>query len=180
MGADTLTGNSFIPFRKIPRLYRDIVITEKIDGTNAQIFIDEDLSVYAGSRNRWLSPETDNHGFCKWALDHANELRQLGPGRYYGEWWGQGINRGYGLKEKRFSLFNPDAPNVPACCSTVPVLYRGMFDEFEVNDALCCLERDGSVAAPGFMQPEGIVIYHTVQGNLFKVTLENDDKPKGE
>jgi hypothetical protein len=29
----------FVEFQKIPRLKREIVITEKIDGTNAQVFI---------------------------------------------------------------------------------------------------------------------------------------------
>ena len=32
----------FQPFPKIPRLSREIVITEKIDGTNAQILITDD------------------------------------------------------------------------------------------------------------------------------------------
>ncbi len=36
----------------------------------------------------------------------------------------------------------------------------------------------GSVAAPGWMRPEGIIVYHTAAGVLFKVTCENDDKPK--
>lgn len=37
----------------------------------------------------------------------------------------------------------------------------------------------GSVAAPGFMKPEGIVIFH-VQGNFgLKKTLEKDEVPKG-
>jgi hypothetical protein len=32
----------FVEFRKIPRLNREIVVTEKLDGTNAQIKIGED------------------------------------------------------------------------------------------------------------------------------------------
>ena len=39
-------------FNKIPRLSRDCVITEKLDGTNAQILITENKKLYAGSRNR--------------------------------------------------------------------------------------------------------------------------------
>ena len=31
--------NTFVPFPKMARLRRDILITEKIDGTNAQIVI---------------------------------------------------------------------------------------------------------------------------------------------
>ena len=42
----------FQTFNKIPRLSRDCVITEKLDGTNAQILITENKKLYAGSRNR--------------------------------------------------------------------------------------------------------------------------------
>jgi hypothetical protein len=28
------------------------------------------------------------------------------------------------------------------------------------------------------MNPEGVVIYHTASGQLFKKTIENDEKPK--
>ena len=40
------------------------------------------------------------------------------------------------------------------------------------------LVRSGSHAAPGFMNPEGIVVYHTAAGQVFKMTVENDDLPK--
>ncbi|HLE80817.1 MAG TPA: RNA ligase family protein, partial [Dehalococcoidia bacterium] len=96
----------FQEFGKIYRLSRDCIITEKIDGTNAQVVVLEDGRVLAGSRNRWITPEADNFGFARWVKEHEEELRSLGPGRHYGEWWGSGIQRGYGLKEKRFSLFN--------------------------------------------------------------------------
>ena len=46
----------FEPFVKIARLSREIIITEKIDGTNAQVFIDEAGNIFAGSRTRWLQP----------------------------------------------------------------------------------------------------------------------------
>lgn len=37
----------------------------------------------------------------------------------------------------------------------------------------------GSFAAPGFMRPEGIIVYHSASGHVFKVLLEDDDRPKG-
>ncbi len=37
----------------------------------------------------------------------------------------------------------------------------------------------GSKAAPGFDNPEGVVVFHTANSSLFKVTLEGDEKPKG-
>ena len=191
-----LQSPDFEGFPKIPRLNRDVIITEKIDGTNAQIFISEDgKSMRMGSRKRWLTRDHDNYGFRAWARDHFEELLKLGPGRHFGEWWGQGIQRNYGLDHKRFSLFNvgrwcergqmPMAGStfkyVPECCSIVPILRRHVpFTTVRVEECLETLLQYGSAAVPGFMKPEGIVIYHTAGNCLFKVTLENDEKPKGE
>jgi RNA ligase-like protein len=176
-------SSEFEEFRKIPRLTREAVITEKLDGTNAQVCISEDGSIAFGSRSRWLTIKDDNFGFARWAEDNKDELLKLGVGRHFGEWWGSGIQRGYGLKEKRFSLFNvskwSDDAVRPACCSVVPVLYQGMFDTNTAIDCLNTLREKGSAASPGFMKPEGIIIYHT-QGNLyFKKTLDKDDEYKG-
>jgi len=216
----------FQKFDKIPRLSRDIVITEKIDGTNAQIYIvefdnlrevmgdgystdwlekylikmernpDEDkyYYIFAGSRTRWLdiTSKGDNFGFAKWVQANAEQLLGLGEGRHYGEWYGRGIQRGYGLDEKRFALFNTgrwlssDTPievgdkreNCPECCDLVPILYKGLFNTKTIQDYIDILERVGSFAVPGFMKPEGLVIFHTASGQLFKKTVENDEKPK--
>ena len=98
----------FRPFPKIPRLSREIIITEKIDGTNASITITEDGQFLTGSRNRWITPEDDNFGFSAWAHANKDVLMGLGVGTHFGEWWGHGIQRGYGLPKgrRRFSLFN--------------------------------------------------------------------------
>jgi hypothetical protein len=226
---------------KTPRLFRDITITEKIDGTNAAVVI-EPLSpglgqdwflpssafdwywksgkdwarlklasngytpvrvafdggpeylVAAQSRKRLITPEDDNFGFARWVFDNATELaRLLGPGRHFGEWWGSGIQRGYGLTngEKRFSLFNVDkyGPIVnhdwaqtadELRLNVVPVLYRGDFDTELVGEQMWFLRNHGSLAAPGFMKPEGVVVYHHAANQTFKALLENDDKPKGQ
>ena len=173
-------NEQFTEFSKIARLSRECIITEKIDGTNGQIFIGEDGSFLVGSRTRWITPETDNHGFAKWAYDHREDLLQLGPGKHFGEWWGMGIQRGYGLAEKRFSLFNTSrwTENRPACCSVVPILYQGCFDTLSVNICLEQLKDEGSRAAPGFMRPEGVVIFHIAANMMFKKTIEKDDMPK--
>ena len=55
----------FIPFPKIARLSRLAIVTEKIDGTNAQVTITEDGDIFAGSRSRWITPEDDNYGFAR-------------------------------------------------------------------------------------------------------------------
>ncbi len=191
------------------RLTRDCVITEKIDGTNAQIEIvasmepisiaiaesfDKEISlpVYmlAGSRTRYITPTDDNFGFAKWVQVNADALWTLGEGRHYGEWWGQGIQRGYGMTEKRFSLFNTARwaddrdrekypTDRPACCSVVPVLYAGLFGPKHDENMLLKLQHEGSMAAPGFMKPEGVVVYHTAAGVYFKKTIEKDHEWKG-
>lgn len=173
----------FEPFPKIARFSRDIVITEKIDGTNACIAISEDgATIRVGSRSRWITPDDDNYGFALWVEQNREDLLKLGPGRHFGEWWGRGINRNYGLADRRFSLFNvkrwegEDAR--PACCGCVPVPYRGPSLR-AVEVTMDRLSDNGSQAAPGFMRPEGVIIYHTAAGVLFKKTLERDDAGKG-
>lgn len=181
-----MTDSMFEEFPKIPRLRRDCIITEKLDGTNSQVLIPEDGGpLLVGSRNRWIAPgkTTDNFGFAGWVAEHEAEIRTLGPGRHFGEWWGAGIQRRYGLTEKRWSLFNTtrwSAPGavLPACVGLVPVLYAGVFSDNAVADALDRLRSSGSAAAPGFMQPEGVVVFLAANRSLFKVTL-GDDGAKG-
>ena len=48
-----------------------------------------------------------------------------------------------------------------------------------IGECLETLRSGGSLAAPGFMRPEGIVIYHHASGGMFKVLFENDELPKG-
>lgn len=199
----------FQAFPKLARLNRDIVITEKIDGTNAAVIIerggitdsqdgwtagvinddDDFYKVAAQSRKKIITPgkSTDNAGFAGWVHANAEGLvRVLGEGIHFGEWWGLGIQRNYGLKEKRFSLFNtlrwtlpiPSVEIVPGL-SVVPVLYEGPFDEAAIKACLGALEIAGSMAAPGFADPEGIVIFHTAARTSFKVTIKNDESPKG-
>jgi hypothetical protein len=193
----------FIGFPKMARLSREMIITEKIDGTNAQIYIAENgIDFRAGSRTQWITPDKDNHGFARWVYDNIDQLSKLGPGRHIGEFWGSGVQRGYGLPkgEKRFSMFNVvrwalhgtepkqivtgDPTQIkmqdvlPACVGLVPTLYRGMFDMDQIEDELANLKMFGSVASPGFMKPEGIVVFHTAANFGFKKTIEKDEMPK--
>jgi hypothetical protein len=184
---------AFEAFPKLGRISKTAVVTEKIDGTNAQIYIptdyfdlsveeqakgiqvDDKTFILAGSRNRWLSHEADNFGFWHWVEENKHDLAKLGPGRHFGEWWGQGIQRGYGLTEKRFSLFNAlrwndDNTNRPASVYVVPVIGHYTLDK--LDDAMSYLREYGSFAAPGFMNPEGIVIYN--DRTMYKRTFEYD------
>lgn len=179
-------SNDFPAFPKISRLNREWIITEKIDGTNALVNVSDDgETVRAGSRSKWITPSDDNMGFAKWVEANAIELKRLGPGTHYGEWWGKGIQKRYGnfMSEKKFSLFNVsrwgNVETRPKCCDVVPVLAAGLGVDRLVTEAVENLRKSGSVAAPGCMNAEGVVAFHTVSGSLYKVLLENDEGFKG-
>jgi hypothetical protein len=67
---------------------------------------------------------------------------------------------------------------LPECCDLVPVLYDGEFKEEAIEQCLNHLKEHGSKAAPGFIKPEGIVVYHEASNTMFKKTIEKDDSPK--
>jgi hypothetical protein len=184
----------FEKFPKIPRLKRTCTITEKIDGTNAQIVFDSAGSILCGSRNRVITPEDDNYGFASWAYTHREALFSvLGEGRHYGEWWGAGIQRRYGLDHKRFSLFNtarwglgrddPAKLAVVDGLDVVPVLYEGDFNTTVIDEVMSDLVY-GSVAAchagVSGASPEGIIVYHHTLRQYSKVTYEYDRTGKPE
>jgi len=172
----------FESFGKIARYNRIVTVTEKIDGTNAQIYISPDgLNLVAGSRNRYVTPANDNFGFARWCEDHKDELLALGPGRHFGEWWGKGIQRGYGLPDKRFSLFNTSQwteDTTPPCCHVVPILFHGLADDLDPTFLMRALAFDGSKAAPGYKNPEGIIMYHEAARTYFKMTYKDEHKGK--
>lgn len=200
----------FVSFGKIARLNRDIVITEKIDGTNAAIGIklhppEVDggtgfYEVWAQSRTRIIVPGDDNFGFAAWVKKHEDRLiNTLGEGLHFGEWWGVGIQREYGLTERRFSLFNTkrwfqdvdgaaaltDAQLNGCAIYCVPVLYEGPWmggpeDSFMPLDIMGGLRRDGSRAVPGYNKPEGIMVYHKAGNVMFKATCEKDEAHKSQ
>jgi hypothetical protein len=241
----------FQAWPSIPRLNRQMLVTEKIDGTNAAVIIEshgavrdtqadayidahhsgpwsafvvrpavlgetpsgEDIpwegmvevfEVGAQSRKRLIHPGDDNFGFAKWVWEkRENLVRALDAGRHFGEWWGSGIQRGYGLAkgEKRFSLFNVSrySPkpisemmqgnsgfeyaftgyHLPEM-ATVPLIYAGPFSQDKVRDLIDELNQYGSFAVPNprFPKPEGVVVYHTAANQPFKVLCENDELPK--
>lgn len=192
----------FKPWPKIPRYNRGILITEKIDGTNAQIrFVSDErphldgevgepfrssdgrhlVHTFVGSRKRWIRPGDDNYGFAGWVEPRREELCEaLGMGGHYGEWYGVGVQRGYGLVERRLALFNVDKAEAVADLDNVevvPTLWRG--DWIDPNSMVNILREDGSLAVPGYMQPEGVVVYHYAARQGFKILLEGDEVPKG-
>jgi len=199
----------FTPYPKTPRLFRDMTITEKIDGTNSAIVIlpenefmgdnfanasyfsvawdsdNEPYRIAAQSRKRFIRPGDDNFAFGEFVWDYADELVSLlGTGRHFGEWFGKGIQRGYDMDHKRFSLFNTsrwaDTLHTDLPVSTVPILMESdRFDTHDVEYTLECLKDYGSYAAPGYEDPEGVVVFHHAANQTFKVLVENDHLPKG-
>jgi len=184
----------FKAWPKIPRVEnRKEFYTEKIDGTNACVIIlkmdracivdlnpiehkdIDDIFVwgmFAQSRSRLINPENDNYGFAKWVKANAEELFMLGEGYHYGEWWGQGIQRGYDLKEKRLSLFNTKRwgkhnPNTPSCVSVVPTIHTNTVEEAKQK-----LIDNGSFAAPGYMKVEGVVVYEYNTDSYWKAIID--------
>ena len=174
----------FKSFSDIERFTSKITITEKIHGTNAQILIEEMpgglFIIEAASRTRLITPEDDNFGFAKFVEENKEELiRLLGPGRHFGEWFGSGINSGYGYKkgERFFALFHQGFRNkpLPENVSVVPVLYEGPYREGIVEETMTKLKAEGSKAVPGFMSPEGVVIRFERNGAMFKQVFEAEE-----
>jgi len=185
MSEPSCMGAEFIGFGKIARLNTNVVLTEKIDGSNGQLFITEDKYLYVGSRKKWLGPgkNTDNHGFAAWARSHESELIDiLGPGRHFGEWWGSGIQRKYDMEYKVFSLFNTKKWEgmllLDGTLRVVPVLETTTFDTASIRACQTLLGATGSQASPGFMNPEGVMVYHPASNNMFKAPF--DKLHKGE
>jgi hypothetical protein len=197
----------FEAWPKTTRLFRQITVTEKIDGTNACIIFEPcterlvpggvECGCYgyifaAQSRNRLITPDSDNAGFAQFVYAKHEELFvQLGYGRHYGEWWGEKIGRKYDMTHRVFSIFNTDLWSAQvgdkishvigdAELTHVPVLYRGQFDQDEIMRAAIDLRHAGSVAAPGFMSPEGLCIWHSQTRMVQKFTFDNNDKGKWE
>lgn len=195
----------FRRFPKISRLASPVVVTEKIDGTNGVVHVTDEGEVLAGSRTQWLV-YSDNYGFGRWVGDNADDLAaMLGPGTHYGEWFGRGIQRGYGLAEKRFYLFQtgryraalyPDTEPPADGCETfepiamkggaiglVPVIFTAV--EFmpehveQIADAVRLLgSRIRTAEDQQYDRPEGFVVFFEHNRTVFKVVLDKAGPPK--
>jgi len=186
----------FKEFPKTPRLSRECIITEKIDGTNSCVLIQNGEIIKVGSRNGWLSLGHDSTGLVHFVEERKETFLQLGDGLHYGEFWGRDIRHSYSSKEQHFSLFDAhrwcnawDEPirysetqiqeKLPVGLQTVPVLYRGLFDTAKVDECIEMLKVNGSLLSqPKKIEAEGVIIYHIDGDVAFKKTLRNDDKPK--
>jgi hypothetical protein len=194
----------FERFPSLTRFSHGWTITEKLDGSNAQILIISvhdvpllengnelarigDVSIWAGSRNRMITADKtgDHMGFAQFVKSNAEEIVcLLGEGRHFGEWVGPGIGkRHYDLKEKRFVLFNTHRwtnAELPERFDVVPVLGEGYMNDpnYAAESLMQSLKVKGSAYAPGFMNPEGVVMYHGPSKTTFKKTFDYDEQGK--
>lgn len=183
----------FKEWPKVPRLNRDVIVTEKVNGSNAAVSIPEPgeqgyPGVYAQSRKKVITPAADNFGFARWVADNANTLQELlGFGIHFGEWYGPGIQKNeLGVDSKRLMLFNTerwehlrDDPTVQELgIEVATILYRGPFNTDRINTVVDALRESGSVHVPGG-KAEGVIVFHTAANSMFKVLCDNDEGHKG-
>lgn len=166
-----------------------IIITEKIDGTNAHILIGPDDTFKTFSRTREITPEDDNYGFAKWAYSRKETLIQVFSKegeevRIYGEWYGPGIapKCAYNITEPRFALFSAPLDragdfSILHRVDIVPTLYTGEYSKDIVDKVMQTLQEHGSYISKGFMRPEGIVIHFLEQDERYKRTFVQESKP---
>ena len=176
----------FKPWPKLGRVNKEtITITEKIDGTNAAIIVENGKLVGTQSRSRLLSDTEDNHGFHKWAMKNADVFAQLGDGHHFGEWAGKGINKNrMGLDGKKFFLFawyaetKIEHPEI----EYVEVLFQGPRSEDNIITTFNRLYAFGYMGEDGVWvenkrtyTPEGIVIYYHNSKHMEKMTIDFPD-----
>ena len=191
----TANYSSFPSIERLENIY--CVISEKIDGTNGLIEINE-TNVRFGSRNRYISFSDDNAGFANFFKDYEARFKDAAkdittdksyPLRIYGEWFGRGIQRGYGLKDKFFMPFSSfyseklieyQVPNV----ITPNIMYTGKFSMEVVDTCMQQLKLNGSGVVKDYKQPEGIVIFFPKYNFRLKETFDGakwkDALPKSE
>lgn len=196
-----------IPFESIPRLSKPIFCSEKLHGVNVGFHIDPETDqVVAQSRKQLITLANDVNGFARWVHENADALReQLGYGLHFGEWFGPGVQKKHftNMTEKRFSLFNTgrwtsefneavlagadpdDVDQLSTVCTKSPLCHvvpllavaSTPFDP-KIMGLIEKLKAHGSYAAPGWMRPEGVVLYFTAADQYFKWFCENDHVPK--
>lgn len=166
---------SEVEFKAWPKMTRNnpflVTITEKMDGTNACIIIEEGKVVGVQSRHRFITPESDNYGFAQWVKANEEELLGLGDGYHYGEWVGLGIQKNpHNLLYKKFFLFDTkrwDTFLRPACCEIVATVFEGEMDRNTVPELL----EQMLLNATAEESPEGVVVYYHAFQKATKHTI---------
>jgi hypothetical protein len=178
----------FKAWPKIPRIKGlPVVITEKVDGTNACVIVEGGKVVGCQSRNNLLAHNNtgeltivqDNMGFAQWVVGNQASLVELGDGYHYGEWAGPGIqNNPHKLETKKFFLFNTgrwNNENKPHVCDVVPVLHRGKWDADDIDSLMHWLDQGFNAGQLCTDYAEGIIIYFESLNTYAKHTLKSPE-----
>lgn len=164
-------------FPKIPRLQKvNVVITEKLDGTNAVIWLSPDKSeMKVGSRNRWVgdSKLEDNSGFYQFCQENKEYLMRLHPGFNYGEFMGPKIqgNR-YELEKKELYLFDTRRAGEFEDTNTIKVVPHLMTTPLDdLPEHLSKYNNMKSTLNPK-ANAEGVMLYFTELNKYIKVIYD--------
>lgn len=97
----------------------DFMQTVKIHGTNGGVILFKDGTIRTQSRNRILSPESDNNGFDKWVAERSDVWREIAEIMFfcckeadkivvYGEFAGENIQKNVAVSQtaKAFYVFD--------------------------------------------------------------------------
>ncbi|MDB4261451.1 RNA ligase family protein [bacterium] len=171
-----MANAEFKAWEKIPRDNPfTVTISEKMDGTNACVIIQEGVIIGVQSRKRLITQEDDNYGFAAWVFENETDLLSLGDGYHYGEWAGIGIQKNpHALDSKKFFLFNTfrwneNNPNRPKCCEVVKVLFQGELKPETIPNLLEVLKEGAGEGET----PEGVVAYYHAFRKYTKHTIKS-------
>lgn len=171
------TKVEFKAWPKIPRaILGDVIITEKMDGTNSCVIVENNEIVGVQSRKRMLNvgKDNDNYGFAQYVYDNKEKFLELGEGRHYGEWVGLGIQKNpHNFPEKRFYLFNTlrwgEHNTPPEGLYVVNKLHHGPYSHEIVNQVMNTLKSNSEQLN---YKAEGCVVYFPRLDAMEKHTFE--------
>jgi len=145
---------------KTSRLLSRCVMSEKLDGSNCCVIVEEDENGYrlgAQTRTKLATRYDDQLGFYRWVEDNATTLiEDLGVGYHYGE-----FVKGKGLAEPHLFLFNTKRWTgvhfTTPSLKVVPVLFEGEYSQAQLDECVKDLEDNGSrvLATPA----EGVIVF---------------------
>ena len=163
----------------------NIVITEKIDCSNASFTLDEQGELQVFSRNVLLDESNNLNGFYQWVHENINPIQLEPEYIYFGEWLGTPHKVRYEGYEKQFFLFDVwdkeftrympfSVVEFEAYClelNLVPVFYKGEFISFEHLESFV-----GQTALGGKIgeleSGEGIVVKNYTNQGFAKMVTE--------
>ena len=158
--------------------FGECYIFYKIDGTNGQVYLDDEGNIAAGSRNRVLTLDNDNADFYQYVLQNErikNYLAKHPDHRLYGEWLVPHSIKTYRDDAwRRFYIFDIALHKDDGTEELIPYnLYQAWLEEFNLDyipplailknpsqeSLIKCLDKTGQfLIKDGAGKGEGIVI----------------------